>query len=171
MVRPPLPFLHALAAGIVLAGCATPMTLDEQVRASGLAPAAVVRLTDDFAVAARADGGRVRVLSFRTDAGGGWTTQELAAADHGGVPSSTHLVSYGGETREDWNSYFYGTAPGEASRVLVDGLGAAGGQVVNGAWVLALRQKDLAPDDMHWRFVDAFGLTIESGSGIGPPVD
>lgn len=169
MVRAPLPVVLALTA-VGLAACA-PTSLEAQVRALGLEPAALVRLADDRAVAARGGGGSARVIELRADGEGAWRTQEIAGSTFDAAPFSTHLLSLGGDTGDEWNSYFYGTAPADVSRVTLDGLGAVGGQVVDGAWVLALRERDLVPDDMHWTFVDAFGQTIRSGTGIGPPVE
>ena len=140
------------------------------MRAQELAPAAIVRLATDRAVAARFDGGRVRVIEFRTDEEDRWVAQEIASADDGGGPSSANLFSLGGDTSDEWNSYFYGTAPNAVSRVTVEGLAAEGGQVVEGAWVVVLRERDLTPDEMRWKFVDAFGRVIDSGTGIFPPI-
>ena len=139
------------------------------MRAKGLPPAAIVRLAADRAVAASVDGGRVRVTEFRTDEEDRWVVQEIANSDDGGGPSSANLFSLGGETGDEWNSYFYGTAPNAVSRVTVEGFAAEGGQVVEGAWVVVLREKDLIPDEMRWEFVDAFGGVIDSGTGIFPP--
>jgi hypothetical protein len=133
--------------------------------------AALVRLADDRAVAARGDAGSARVIELRADGEGAWRTQEIAASTFDAAPFSTHLISLGGETGDEWNSYFYGTAPADVSRVTLDGLAATGGQVVEEAWVLVLPARDLTPDEMHWTFVDAFGQTIRSGTGIGPPVE
>ena len=78
-------------------------------------------------------------------------------------------MSFGGATGDKWNSIFYGTAPPTVSRVVLQGLDAEGGQVVEGAWALVLREKDLTPDQMRWQFVDAFGRVVDSGTGIFPP--
>jgi hypothetical protein len=121
-------------------------------------------------VAARHDGGHVRVIEFRTDEEDRWIVQEIASSDDGDGPSSGHLISLGGETRDHWNSYFYGTAQANVSRVTVDGFDMEGGQVVEGAWVVVLREEDLAPDDIRWAFADAFGRSIDSGTGIFPPL-
>ena len=138
------------------------------MRAQGLAPSAIVRLAVDRAVAASVDGGRVRVTEFRTDEEDRWVMQEIANSDDGGGPSSANLFSLGGETGDEWNSYFYGRAPNGVSRVTVEGFAAEGGQVVEGAWIVVLRERDLIPDDMRWEFVDAFGGVIDSGTGVFP---
>ena len=73
-----------------------------------------------------------------------------------------------GETGEAWNSFFFGTAPEGASRVVVAGPGTAGGHVTDGAWVIALRREGVSPAGLQWQVVDATGDVMESGSGITP---
>ena len=167
MVTPALRKLYPLIP-LVLAACAA-TTLEEQVRAEGLAPAAVVRLEDDLAVVAVRDAGQVRVMEFAQTASGTWTKEPIATSATGTGASSAHLLSSGGDTGTEWNSYFYGTAPPSVSRVVLEDFDAVGGQVVDGAWVLVLREEDLTPDDMRWTFVDAVKRVIESGTGILPP--
>jgi hypothetical protein len=150
-----------IAATIV--GCAR--TLEQQVLDSGLAPESIVRLTDEWAVAARRDDTNVRVMSLSPDPDGNWTSGMLASGTGSGPPT-VHLISAGGETATEWNTYVYGTAPVGASRVTLTGFETEGGQVVDGAWVLALRDKDVAPTDLEWQFLDALGRVIDSGSGI-----
>jgi len=168
MVSRGLHVVLALAM-VALAGCAAP-GLEQQVRANGLTPDSLVRLSMDQAVAAMADGPRVAVLHFQRGRDNeGWTVQEIAGATHGGAEASVHLFTLGGESGEEWNSYVFGTAPAEVSQVELDGFTGAGGQVVDGVWVLALREKDLTPDQVEWRFLDALGRVVTSGSGVGPP--
>ena len=166
MVSKQLRLLYPLVA-LALVACA-PRSLEEQVRAEGLAPASIVRLADDRAVAARPDGGRVGVVELRVNDEDEWVVTDIASSDHEGQ-ASAHLMSAGGETEDEWNSYFYGIAPSSVSRVVVEGFHPEGGQVVNGAWVLVLREKDVVPDQMHWQFIDAFGRIVDSGTGIFPP--
>jgi len=52
--------------------------------------------------------------------------------------------------------------------VVVEGIKAAGGQVTDGVWVLAFRQKDLHPDQLSWDALDATGVILHSGTGITP---
>jgi len=149
---------------MVLASCAADLgsaARDERIDAD-----AIVRLSDTFAVAARRTPAGAQVVAFVQDGAGGWVAQVVASGD--GAGTTAHLVTMGGETGDDWNSYLYGTAPDSASRVVVDGFTAVGGQVSNGAWVLAFRQTDLLPDQLSWDVVDATGLIIESRVGIAP---
>lgn len=166
MVIPPLRIVYPLVA-VMLVACSRP-SIEEQVRAEGLAPAAVVRLADDHAVAARRDGGQVVILEL-VGTSASWEVTQIGSSPQSG-PSSAQLISLGGDTGQEWNTFFYGTAPANVSRVVLEGYEAVGGQVVDGAWVLALREKDLTPDDMQWKHVDALGVTVESGTGIFPPL-
>jgi len=49
---------------------------------------------------------------------------------------------------------------------VLSALGGSGGQIVDGAWVVALVQRDLDAEDIDWRFVDAEGAVLESGVGV-----
>lgn len=91
------------------------------------------------------------------------------AGTTGSPEASAQLFAMGGETGEEWNSFSYGTAPEHVNRVTVQGREGVGGQVVDGAWVIAFRAKDLTPDDIRWQFLDASGNVVDSGTGIFPP--
>lgn len=82
-------------------------------------------------------------------------------------PASTWSAS-GAETGDAWNTWVYGVAPDAVSRVDVMGFDGEGGRVVDGAWVIVLRERDLTPMDIQWRFLDPVGAVLESGSGIFP---
>jgi hypothetical protein len=43
-----------------------------------------------------------------------------------------------------------------------------GGRVVDGAWIITLREKDVSPQDLEWRFIADDG-SIRTGVGIFPP--
>lgn len=161
--------LHALTAALlvalVLGGCADDLDhLGSVARRHGVSPSAIVRLDDAFAVGARANAG-VEVVAFAA-AGERWSA-EVIAGDSGGE-MVTHLVTMGGDTAHQWNSFFFGTAPKGASRVVVESFTGTGGQVVDGTWVLAFRERELAPDQLRWRVLDAIGGTISSGTGLTP---
>lgn len=84
--------------------------------------------------------------------------------------NSAHLIAYGGNTGAEWNAFVYGTAETTVSRVVLRGFDRpAGGMVVDGVWVIALREKDVSPDQLHWSLLAADGSVIESGTGIFPP--
>lgn len=168
MVHRGLHILLTLGFSLLWAGCLGPSSLEEAVRREQLAPDAVVRLSEGAAVAARRDATDVSVLWFDHEAGD-WETQEIASSRIPNQASSLRLMSMGGETGLDWNSFVYGTAPAAVSAVQLDGFDGEGGHVSDGVWVIALREKDISPNDLHWKFVDATGLTVESGDGTFPP--
>ncbi len=169
MVSRHLRVLQLLVLAAVMAGCA-PATIDEVVTGAGVPRDAVVRLTDDWAVAARRADNTVQVLKFERDPdSGSWSSSETAGGSPAPTSGSAHLTSQDGNTGLRWNSYFFGTAPPSVSRAAVEGLDGLGGQVVDGAWVLVFEEKGLTTDDMEWQFLDAFGNVVDSGTGIFPP--
>ena len=160
--------VHALAAALLMAallgGCAD--DLGSVARRQAISAQSIVRLSDGFAVAARRAGGGVEVVAFAEVTGGGWAAEVIAGGRDGEM--TAHLVTAGGETGQKWNSFFFGTAQAGASRIVVDGFAATGGQVADGAWVMAFRERDLAPHELTWRVLDANGGVIDSGTGITP---
>ncbi|MGH2456833.1 MAG: hypothetical protein ACRDHD_11335 [Candidatus Limnocylindria bacterium] len=159
---PALALAGLLAAACLLAGCQDDIA--SLAAREGLAGGSIVRLSEGYAVAARARGGRAEVLAFLFD-GERWSVQALASADVTGS-ESVQLVSYDGETGEEWNTFVYGLAGPSVSRVRLAGRLGVGGQVVDGAWVVALRDRGLGPADIHWSFVSAQGGALRVGSGL-----
>lgn len=158
-----------IAAGIMLgASSCLATSLEHVVSAEQLSPAAIVRLSMDRAAVARRDDDDVEVMEFRQE-GGTWVTQRLARFTIGSARSSLNLLSHDGDTADEWNTWVYGTAPETVSRVDLVGLDGEGGRVVDGAWVVVLRNRGLTPADIQWEFLDALGATVESGEGIFPP--
>ncbi|HET6380657.1 MAG TPA: hypothetical protein VFH63_06425 [candidate division Zixibacteria bacterium] len=155
-----------MAVLVALAGCG-PSGFEALVAEYDLRGEAVVRLGPDYAVAARALPGGAEVIGFLRQENGEWTAQQLASSELAG-PNGVQMVSYGGETGEEWNTFVYGVAAREVSRVVLEGRLGEGGQVIGGAWVVALRERDLGPRDIHWRFLSARGGVLASGSGITP---
>ncbi|MGI8998396.1 MAG: hypothetical protein ACR2GO_01640 [Candidatus Limnocylindria bacterium] len=149
---------------VLLGGCAD--DLGSVARRQGISAMALIRLSEGFAVAARRAGERVEVVAFGADQGGGWSAEVIAGGADGEM--TTHLVTMGGETGQEWNSFLFGSAPNGASRVVMDTFGATGGQVVGGAWVLAIRSRDVAPHQLTWRVLDPIGGVITSGAGLAP---
>jgi hypothetical protein len=150
----------------VLVSCAGP-SLEQLLAAEDLPPAALTRLSMERALVAVRDGRSIRLFEFREEQDD-WVRQELSRSGIGDAVSSLHLQSLDGETGDEWNSLIYGAAPPEVSRVEIEGYEGEGGRVVEGVWVIALRDKGLAPDDIHWTFVDALGAIVDSGSGSFP---
>ena len=97
---------------------------------------------------------------------------------HGGLETSEHQpagdapnvypVAYGGETGLIYNAFVYGLAPAGASSVALDGLEAIGGQVVKGTFVLAIKAKDVSPQQLSWTFRSPAGVVVAQGSNITP---
>ena len=151
-----------------MAGCA-PATLEQALDGADLTRDSLVRLADSSAVAARRSDGSVQIIGFDLSENGDWVTSVRGSGSPAPASGSAHLISTAGETDAEWNSYFFGTAPEFVSRVSVEGLEGAGGQVVGGAWVLAFREKDLVPTELRWQFLDARGRVVDSGTGLFPP--
>ncbi len=159
-----LPALALLALATGLAGCGG--ELEALARAEGVDGAAVVPLSETQAVAARLRGATVEVIAFSFD-GEGWSSQVIGSSQ-AAAQGSVSLFGYAGDTDEKYNTFAYGSAGEDVSRVQLTGLAAAGGRVIDGAWVLALREKELAPNDLHWRFLSAEGGVLAEGTGIRP---
>jgi hypothetical protein len=153
----------------VVVGCApAPLAArNEAAAAAGLDPAALVDLGGSAAAARRA-GGRVELV-FVHQSEGEWTASVVNSHPEPRTDWSVHLLTYGGDTDEEWNSFIYGVAPAGAERIQIAGMESAGGQVHRGSWVVAVREKQLAPDDLGWKFLDRGGAVIREGRGIGPP--
>ncbi len=158
------PLALIVAVGFLLAAC-SPITPQAAARSLGVSPAALVDIGDAFAAAVPAGGGVTVAVVLKT---GGEVRILTSAPGHPGQPSA-HLLSYGGADPRAFNTFFYGTADEATSRVIVGLPGGRGGQVVAGAWLVAIPASDLAPDDISWRFIGLDGATILSGSGIFPP--
>jgi hypothetical protein len=84
------------------------------------------------------------------------------------TPPTVHLISYGGETGLTYNSFVFGTAPPGAVRVELAGFQAIGGDVKGGAYVLAVRDKEVLPTQLNWTFLAAGGAVVLKGSNITP---
>ncbi len=154
----------ALLVGL-LVGCDS-SDLGRAVQVEGITPAAIIRLEDNFAVAARRRGRQVDLVSFQQTEGGRWTAQVIGSS----LTDSDDSGSLIGHTGEEWNSYFFGSAADYVSHVEVARSDAIGGRVVDGAWVVAIRAEDVRPD-LAWRFIDASGAMTSSGTGPFPPVE
>ncbi|HET7645759.1 MAG TPA: hypothetical protein VFM03_04675 [Candidatus Limnocylindria bacterium] len=152
-----------IAVAAALVGCGGP-ALDSVVREAQVAPEAVVRLDDGRAVAARLDGPLVRVVDF-VRGPDGWRVEERAGATspRGG---SVSAVSGGGEMIGPWPTFVFGAAPPGVARVVVAGIDGVGGQVVDGAWVVASRVENIPMGQIAWQFLDAGGGVVLSGEGL-----
>jgi hypothetical protein len=90
----------------------------------------------------------------------GWEGRVLEERTTGEGPS-VHLVA--DDSGSAWRTVAYGRAPEEAARVSLS-VASAGGEVVDGTWVLGVRAP-LRPQQLSWRFVSSDGAIIDSGTG------
>jgi len=134
----------------------------------GLDPAAVVDVGTAAVAPSVGSDGRVSIVVVH-ERGGEWVATPITSSPGQSGTDSLHLFSYGGNTGEAWNSFVFGTAAPGTVRVEVSGFpDQRGGNVIGGAWIIALREKDLSPPDITWRFISDDG-SERSGTGIFPP--
>jgi hypothetical protein len=160
-----------LVAALAVVGCApaasgisplTPMAIT-----LGVPAAAVVDLDPGVAAAARAPGPRaVEIVVARPNGRGALEVSAITSKTFRAPGNAVGLISYGGETGDEWNSFVFGIATPDVHSVSLDWPGAAGGLVVNGTWMIALRDKDVTPDRLHWRFLRADGSVAATGDEI-----
>lgn len=160
--------LHALILVLMLAGltACTPGAPDlgAAAVAHDLQGEAIVTVTDDVAVAARASGSSVEVLQL-TRRDGGWHGDVVASADADNA-ATTSLV--GVELSDGLvMSLFFGTAPESVSRVELIDEREERANVIDGAWVIPI-VGEVRPDMLTWQMVDPFGAVIEAGTGLFP---
>ena len=161
----PLTLVAVLATAVVIGGCAAFSSRPSLP----VDPAGVVQIGPD-AAAARINDGRVEVIVATpgvADEAGAVSTITSSNAPRGA--NSVFLLSYGGATSDEYNTFVYGTAAPGVSRVDLGWPSSAGGNVVDGAWLVALHEKDVAPDQIHWRFLGADGQPTSEGSGLLNP--
>jgi hypothetical protein len=134
----------------------------------GIDPATVVDVGTAALAPAVVSDGRVSIIAVH-ESDGEWLATPITSSPGQAGTDSLHLFSYGGATGEEWNSFVFGTAAPRTLRVELTGFpDQLGGTVVGGAWIIALREKDLYPQEITWRFVNDDGSS-RSGTGIFPP--
>jgi len=133
----------------------------------GVDPASIVDI-GNAAVAPSIGPAGISIVAIRQH-DGEWVVSPITTSPGPVGADSLHLVSYGGATGEAWNSFVFGTAaPGTVAVELVGFQGQRGGQVVDGAWIIALRERDVSPQEVEWRFIGEDG-SVRTGVGIFPP--
>lgn len=179
--------LRRVSTGVlatVLAGCgpwiieqptATPPSApaaapDEEARnaiaaAFELEPSALVATDDGLVFVARMDG-ELRLLLARE--GDPNRVEVLARAEEVAVaPGTSGASSFAvvcPPDSVDVRYYFFGRDEREVTRVLT-GLTGLGGEVVDGLWVLAITDDEIAPQQ-QWEIVDPLGMArMEAGTG------
>ena len=143
---------QALVLVAIVAGCQPTATLP-------VAPAAIVDLGDEVA-AAKGEGGVVSVLVGTSD-----RVHTITSGPGSPGRPTVNMLSYSG-TGDEWNTFVYGSAVPGTTRVEIQPSGGVGGQVVDGAWLVVLRDEDLSPNALHWRMLDAAGVELRSGDGV-----
>lgn len=81
---------------------------------------------------------------------------------------TVHLFSMGGDTGRSFNSFVFGIAPPGAASVKLASVNGVGGDIRDGLYVIALREKSVVPDQLHWIFASSSGVTISSGTNVTP---
>ena len=154
--------LAIVAAALLLAGC----QLLAPRPSLPVTPAAVVELGSE-AAAARLVDGRVEVqVAVPGSSGQQGSVSAITSSPAQGGMDTVYLLSYGGDTGGQWNTFVYGTAAPNVARVELDLPGGVGGQVVDGAWLVVLPDKDIVPEQLHWRFLAADGSPIREVEGL-----
>lgn len=157
-----------LAVALQAAACgpgANPVSAAAEL---GIDPAAVVDVGTAGVAPMIEPDGRVAIVAIR-EQDGEWVATPITASPGRAGTDSLHLVSYAGATGEGWNSFVFGTAaPGTVRVELARFADQRGGRVVDGAWIIALREQDVGPQDLEWRFVADDG-SVRTGVGIFPP--
>ncbi len=146
--------------GAVLALAAAVLVACQSHGSLPVHPAAVVDIGDSRA-AARAHNRKVEVLVLHDGLVSVVTSSPAVPGK-----AAVRLISYGGHELDAFNSFVYGTADPRIAKVAVHMAGAMGGNVVDGAWLVALPQPDVLPDQIHWQMLDASGTVHDEGVGI-----
>lgn len=153
--------------GLALTSCGA-SSLEAIAREHQVPRDALVRLDLDRALAARVTRAGVEVLDFQ-EGEDGWRAENRAGSNHAPKAGSVHIASSGHAAPGRWHTFVYGTAGPRVSRVVLVGLHGTGGQVVDGAWVIASERGDVRLVDVEWQFLDAVGNLIRAGEGPYPP--
>ena len=147
--------------GWVASSSRTFSTPGQALDAAGVNPTLRVALDPTHVVAVYpADGGGLGVATARLGPRGweGRILEERAADGDFAV-----LVA-SDDSRSAWRTVVYGRAPEERVAQVSLSVATAGGEVVDGLWVLGVRAP-LRPEQLSWRFVSADGTVIGSGTG------
>lgn len=165
------PLTRAIALIVVLfqaSACGAAGTAVDAAARLGIDPTAVVDVGTAALAPVIGSDGTVSIIAIREHEGT-WVTSPLTASPGPRGTDSLHLFSYDGETGEAWNTFVYGTAAPGTVRIRLAGFpDQRGGTVVGGAWLIAIRETGLRPEDLDWTFVAEDG-TVRTGTGIFPP--
>lgn len=147
-------------------------TFEAELAEHHIDPATVIILDDETRVAVRAVGPRkVQAYYFDHDLTRGWD----AGVGSGigldlGDGTSVAMMGWGGEDTLGWSALLYGVGPPGTASVEVTAGGAAVGRISDpaaGTFFIASR-RELTPDDIRYRLLDAEGNVLFEGHGLGP---
>jgi hypothetical protein len=144
--------------GLFVSGCWY-MTPSVTPSAAPTAPEFDVRIDTPDGPAGLVRNGESLDLYLRSSDGG---TYKVTTAPRGDPPT-VHLLSMGGETGRQTNSFVFGDAPVGATAVVVNGIRAA---VSGELYVVALSTRELLPDAVVWSFLGPDEAVLVRGSGI-----
>jgi hypothetical protein len=165
------PLIRSVVLGAITAlglACQPSGNAVEAATRLGFDPAALVDIGSAALAPSVEPEGRVSIVAIHAR-DGEWVASPLSSWPGPAGNDSVHLMSYDGETGEEWNTFVVGTAQPGTVRVELSGHpDQRGGMVAGGAWLIALRDKDVRPGDVAWRFIAGDGH-VRTGVGIFPP--
>lgn len=136
----------------------------EALTLAGVTPLTFETLDTEHAVAVHAvAGGRLGLAAMELG-DDGWTARGLAEAVTRGA-FSVQLVGDPEPPLGPWHSLVFGRAHPGVERVELEGLDFVGGEVTNGTWAIAIRDR-VAAAALEWRFVLPDGRVMLEGSGL-----
>lgn len=170
-IRELQPLIRSLVLGAVTTlaiACQPTASAVEGAGRLGFDPAGVVDIGNAAVAPLVESHGRVSIVAIQWR-DGEWVASRLSSSQGPVGIDSLHLIAYGGATGDEWNSFVFGTAEPGTVRIELSGYpDQRGGTVAEGAWVIALREKDVLPGDVEWRFIADDGA-VRTGVGIFPP--
>lgn len=143
-------------------------------RAVGVDPALLLQARGDLFVAAQVEGTGLVFYGFTPQEPGGWRLSAqggMEAEAGGGWRGNTVAITGFPAGASEAGTYVYGTADPGVARVNVAGLGAVGGDVRDGVWIVYLPDASLygTPERVAWQFLDADGRILAAGAGERTP--
>lgn len=157
-----------LLVALQVAACGPAEGPVEAAARLGVDPASAVDIGNAAVAPSIGPAGGISIVAIREQEGA-WVVSPITTSPGPIGADSLHLFSYGGATGEAWNSFVFGTAAPGTERVELAGFpDQRGGRVVDGAWIIVLRKKDVSPPDLEWRFIADDG-SVRTGVGIFPP--
>lgn len=130
-----------------------------------------VAVTSWTRIAVRLAGPRkVEAFYFDHDLSRGWDAGVGSGVGlDSGDGTSVAMMGWGGEDTLGWSALLYGVGPPGTARVEVTASAAVGSisDPATGTFFIASR-RELTPDDIRYRLLDAEGNVLFEGHGLGP---